>query len=278
MLRRTLVWFAAGGCLVLGAERTQGMPDPQIRASLLPAQQEVLGWGLAVKAWVADSPKSLDAQLARGVLLECLASPAHGTGYPKSMLSAEDDEACGYHAPQSAPPGHDLISRTWLELPMSTLGCEKGARTVYEKILKTDPSREEAELRLGYLRVREPRLTPAKDDEPGLVRLAAAGSDARTRYLASLFLGLAAEKRRDLDTAARRYEAARAVGPDWPSARFALASVQLQQARPDTARDLLAGDAHADPADPWNGYSCRIMTPGVADELRAWERKVASVR
>jgi hypothetical protein len=134
----------------------------------------------------------------------------------------------------------------------------------------------EAQLRLAYLKIRQPRLTPLKDDDPKLSELSSVAGDVRFGYLASMFLGLAAEKRTDLSAAAVRYERARAVGPQWPSARYALASVLFQQGHWELAQELLQGGSQVDLSDPWYGFACTIMTTDALAELRVWERKERS--
>jgi tetratricopeptide (TPR) repeat protein len=233
---------------------------------------ELIALGSATRRWVASSPRNSHAQLARGVLLECVA--ARGTASLVNLLSKEDSEVCGFNGALRSEELRPGQSRTLYLTPIATLGCEKAARQAYERALSRDPSLAEARLRLAHLVIRQPRLIPLKNDDPKLIELSSAAPDVRIGFLASMFLGLAAEKRNDLAAAAIRYERARVVGPEWASARYALGSVLLQQGRAEPARDLLRGAAEPHPSDPWYGYACRIMTSEVLSELREWRARV----
>lgn len=269
------VVLATASTLGMRASSSEILQTVGVEAPLSAAQRELVSWGSAVKEWTAASPRDPHAQLARSVLLECLASPVHGDAFPKSMLSDEDNEACGFHPPVATLPEGTYL-KTWQELPMSALGCEKAARTIHEKNLILDPTIEESQLRLAYLKIREPRTVPLKNDDPSLLRLATSSTDVRFKFLAELFLGLAAEKRKDIDKAAEFYTRAVAANEHWLSARYALASVRLLQGKGVLARDLLPAAVHPDPSDPWYGYSCRIMTQQVVDELRRRQRQPMS--
>jgi hypothetical protein len=86
-----------------------------------------------------------------------------------------------------------------------------------------------------------------------------------------MFLGLSAEKRRDLAGAVARYEQARVIGPDYASVRYALASVLLRQGLTQPARELLNLSNGPAGVDPWYSYSCEILTPEVSTRLRQWQ-------
>ena len=76
-----------------------------------PAQAELISWAYAVQEWLHQSPNSPRAQLARGVMLECLASPVHGNGFLNDMLRREDQEQCAARgfSPDRLKPGLTVV-------------------------------------------------------------------------------------------------------------------------------------------------------------------------
>jgi hypothetical protein len=186
----------------------------------------------------------------------------HGYGFLPDMLSRDDQEACGVRAVQPDRQGMVVVNYNYSG-GMSIGGCRTAARSAYEKVLQKDPASAEARLRRGGL------IAVGFDPE----RAGGLTEDRRVTYLAGLFRGLVAEKRKDLVAARARYEEARALGPEWQSARLALGSVWLQEGRVASARELLPLEVRPDDSDPWYGYACRIMTPDVLSELREWQKK-----
>ena len=149
-------------------------------------------------------------------------------------------------------------------------GCERGAKQAYERALDRDASLAEPALRLAYLAIHQSRTSPLKKDDERLVALSKGHLDTRVTFLATMFLGIGAEKRGDLPGSQSRYEAARALAPAWPSARYALSAVLVQQGRTESARDLLGSEGRQDAGDPWYGYSCTLMTSEALEKLQEW--------
>src|SRR5262249_11485090 len=77
----------------------------------------------------------------------------------------------------------------------------------YRRALALDPHLAAARRHLGWIRVQQGD-TRARDDLAGALEDA---KDDETRYLAHLFRGGAAERRRDFDQAATEYEAAHRI-------------------------------------------------------------------
>ena len=241
-------------------------------------QHRLANWAVGVREWLRKSPGDAGAHLARGVLLECLASPQHRDAFSWSLLSAEDSQAC---ASPPAARGEDLptgrLQVLYVTPELAMLGCQRAARQAYEKAVDRDKNLTEAALRLGSLTVRQPRSTPQKKDDVHLLHVLNSGGDSKLRFLASMFLGLAAERRSELAAAVTRYEQARVLGPEYPSVRYALASALHRQGQAPLARDLLNihGPAAVDP--PYN-YSCEILTPEGSTRLRQWQAARGDVR
>lgn len=268
-------WSVSAWCVVAAQSLDPTVSIKRFREQLGPEvtltaeQRDLITWGFAVQDWVLDAAHDAAAQLARGVLLECLASPAHATAgdlFP-AMLLKSDRGACSYTT--WSPPPHDGRDgfTVWTERVggVGVKGCQKAAQGAYADVLAHDPGNTEATLRLGYLRA----LASSSDRaDPLLSGLADTSGDPRYRYLALLFLGREAEDHGNLGVAAARYEQARSANDAWPSARLALASVLLQLGQLERARALASAGARPDPSDPWYGYACRIMTPAVATALR----------
>jgi hypothetical protein len=113
-------------------------------------QRRLTNWAVGVREWLRKSPRDGGAHLARGVLLECLASPLHRDAFSWSLLSAEDARACA--SPPAArgedlPPGRLQVLYVTPELAM--LACQRAARQAYQKALDRDKELTEAALRLG---------------------------------------------------------------------------------------------------------------------------------
>jgi tetratricopeptide (TPR) repeat protein len=130
--------------------------------------------------------------------------------------------------------------------------------------LALDPGLHEARLRLGRLLLVRGGLIEA---EPVLEAVERVSADERQRYLARLFLGRLAERRRRPDDAARFYARALEGWPDSQAARLALAHALETQHGPAAARPLVSATLSAsrrlDRADdPWWLYP--YGPPGLA--------------
>ena len=235
-------------------------------------QRELITWGYAVRAWITSEPRNAKAQMARGVLLECLASPQLADGFLPDMLPPGDREECQAGLPvQSYSAG--FLSSSWRLKPMNVAGCRRAAMSSYIRVLSREPTSPEAQLRTAAHVVKS-SWPPPKADDARLVKLVNSEADPQVRFLALLFLGLGAERRMDLSAARARYEAARSINPAWISAQHSIASTLLQQGRFDLAQEALPVESRPDQSDPWYSYPCRILTHDVLAELRVRQSKV----
>ncbi|MGE3402123.1 MAG: tetratricopeptide repeat protein [Vicinamibacterales bacterium] len=156
------------------------------------------------------------------------------------------------------------------------LGCPAGAgRTLvperlrqaareYELALQRDPALAEARLRRGRV------LSLLERDEEAIADLEPVVSSGtpRQQYLAHLFRGAIAVRRRDAATARQSYEAARALAPGRQTPLLALSHLDESLGDVAAARRLLAPLAAAAPAagDPWWSY----QNGGLDEETLAW--------
>ena len=222
MTPATCWWFVFAVLLGVTFSGPAG-PRLSTQPSDVTNSQEMVAWARAVRQWSNDSPRDAGTQLARGVLLECLALPTSRMGMAWSLLSKEDADACGTPA---TPRGEDLragrVQTLYWTPPLAMLGCRSAAKRAYQRAVERDERLVEARLRLAYLTIVQPRTSPSHDDDPGLLRLLKENLNRQYRFLATLFLGLGAERRNDFPLAASRYEEARAIAPEWKSARYVL--------------------------------------------------------
>jgi hypothetical protein len=120
------------------------------------------------------------------------------------------------------------------------------------------------ELQLRLARLESLDDPPTGDDV--LHDIAATSGDTRLRYLAALFLGAAAEARREFDVARDAYRDAMRIEQRWSSARFAAATLRVRTGElPDDTLVGSPGDSNM--PDPYYGYPCTILTSSVAREL-----------
>ena len=122
----------------------------------------------------------------------------------------------------------------------------------YRRALDLDPRLALARLHLGWLRVQQ-RDARAHEDLTGVLQDA---TDEPTRYLAHLFLGGLAERERDFDEAASRYEAAHRLGDRHQTPFVALSRVELARGHADRARELAREliSLEGVDEDPWWTY------------------------
>jgi tetratricopeptide (TPR) repeat protein len=130
---------------------------------------------------------------------------------------------------------------------------QERARDAYRRVLRADPSHDEARVRLG-------RVLSLRGGHDEAARLLAESlpqiTDRRLRYLALLFLGCAEEGRRRFDEARRAYRDASELFPDAQSPHLALASLALVAGDRRTSQRVLLflqKPVSAD-ADPWWEY------------------------
>jgi tetratricopeptide (TPR) repeat protein len=152
-----------------------------------------------------------------------------------------------------------------------------GAQQAYRDVLAADPSIEEARLRLG-------RLLAERDfrsqSEPLLERVASQAPEPRQRYLALLFLGRAAEGRREWPRAAELYSRALEARPDGTAARLGLALQLERQAGPAAAHaavlQALDRARRPDaPPDPWTSYLFGRVEAASAEAKALWDKVLA---
>jgi hypothetical protein len=241
--------------------------------SFNPPVADLNGWAATVAEWIKTSPRDARAHLARGVLLECLAFSPSRDAFSWNLLSESDRSTCG-GAP--VPMGEDVhpgrVQTVYWSTLLAARGCDRAAKAAFERASQLRPDLDEARLRASYATIRQPRTTPLKNDDKDLLHLLNNAREKKVRFLAALFLGLGAEKRRDLASASQRYQQAREQAPQWASARYALAAILLQQGRMSDLGDALSKAADlAD--DPWYAYTCGIMTLDIVDELRRRQQK-----
>ena len=122
--------------------------------------------------------------------------------------------------------------------------------------LDVDPARFEARLRLGHVLLAAGR---ADEAEPLLRDALAQATDARQRYLASLFLGRACDRQGRSTEAIDAYRGALDAWPDSQAARLALGQALEPRSGPSEARSLVAAslaDSTRDDRqpDPWWSY------------------------
>ena len=255
------------------------LADGLAGAPVVAGSQDLSARPSAVRAWLKSSPKDARAQLARGVLLECLASPVHREVPVWQLLPEEDAEACGTPA---MPPGDQIqpgrVQTQFWSTELVRRGCQRVARQAYERALKHDSSLTEARLRLSSLTIRQPRTSPLKNDDRDLVSLTQSTEKRDFVYLASMFLGLGAERRGDLTAAKARYGHARTVASEWPSAAYALAAVMIREGDIEGASALLSKELSKPLEDPWYRYPCEILTPEIRNDLAAWESRQRTTR
>jgi hypothetical protein len=236
--------------------------SPQTAAETSDQRAALQGWAQAANEWVSESPRGGDPRLARGVLLECLASP-RGQVVPAALLPREEREACGAAIASNPAPGRVI---TQYLTPKLNYGCSTGAEREYRAALSRNPDLAEARVRLAFLALRRGDQ-PGSQDERALAGVGQARADTQLAYLSSMSLGLLEERRHNPSGAAAHYERARAIGPGWPSASYAIAAMFLQQRAAEQARDLLVAKTSSDRSDPWYRYSCEVITASVATEL-----------
>jgi tetratricopeptide (TPR) repeat protein len=138
--------------------------------------------------------------------------------------------------------------------------------------LDADPARFEARLRLGHLLLAAGR---AEEAEPLLREALTQATDARQRYLASLFLGRACDRQGRSMEAIEAYRGALAAWPDSQAARLALGQAMEPRSGPGEARDLVAAslaDSTRDDRepDPWWSYPFGRRDEAKASLDRLW--------
>jgi len=235
--------------------------------------RDLTRWGLGVQAWLRDEPDSAGAQLARGVLLECLASPGRPADASLAMLSRQDRDACGVDLGRTeVRPGMVV----WYpDLPAGTR-CGVPARQAYEAALRRTPL-PEARLRLAHLTLQQSGKPLPSEQRQELRALAGQDLGRPLSYLTWLFLGRDSERRGDANGADEAFGAAIAVEPRWSSARTAAASARFERGDFDAARTLLGAGAELTD-DPWYSYPCRILTGEVRDALDRWMARAGGTR
>jgi tetratricopeptide (TPR) repeat protein len=215
-----------------------------------------------IHQWHRADKRSGDAQVARGVLFECIASPAGIANVSLVRLPEDERDACQLVLP-NPQPGQMFAQNL---SPFVNRGCRRAAQHAYEAALDRNPDLTEAKLRLGLMAVRSASRADA-DRERTLSEIAERAPEVSERYLATMSLGLAAEKRGDLSVAVQRYRQAVATAPNWASARSGLAAALTMSGQTEDARRVLdVGSAASD--DAWYRYPCEILTPRVSAELR----------
>jgi tetratricopeptide (TPR) repeat protein len=148
----------------------------------------------------------------------------------------------------------------------------EAAASEYRRALEIDPHLAVVRLHLGWVRVQQGDGRAGDD----LLAVLADAKDERTRYLAHLFLGGAAERRRDFEEAAKAYDAAHQLGREHQTPFIALSRVELARGREDRARALvreLAALQRVDD-DPWWSYHLG----SIDEEALQWLRDEAHRR
>jgi hypothetical protein len=234
------------GKAILGFERMQSNP-----AAAGMMDRSIAGWGFAVQWWLAVAPADPGAHLATGVLLECLAHRAGASLFTPIIL-----------------PEANRVRCSWA----SSAECHREARRVYTRIT----ARQTEKAVMAEIALRLARLESLDDPRRGyeaLQEIATTSGDARLSYLARLFVGAAAEARREFDAAQDAYRGAMQFEPRWSSARFAAATLQVRAGEvPDEA--LIRSPADSSARDPYYGYSCTILTASVAAELESKQQRL----
>jgi tetratricopeptide (TPR) repeat protein len=206
------------------------------------------GQGLFVAAFAisrdgqAALPHSAEVAVARGAVYEMRATLAVST----SGFNALSDRGYG-------------IRRNF-----------ESAASEYQRALTEDPAFAFAYLHRGWVHLQVGDSRATADLESAL----RAAKDDNVRYLAHLFLGAAAERRDDLDSARRHFEAAHQLGPFQTSA-VALSRVETAMGHADRARAIAAAFAQLQDRaeDPWWNYQLGGFEPGAITGLRAEARR-----
>jgi len=155
-------------------------------------------------------------------------------------------------------------------VPPQALWELKDAARYFELALTKDPDHVEAALHLGRVRVVENR--PA--DAERWLRVASRTRTRRVRYLAELFLGVAAERQARYDDAERLYRAAIDTFRWGQSAPLALSHLMMRTGREREAEDVIAAhfqSTRGRTLEPMRTYLAMPDTePGATlDQLRA---------
>jgi tetratricopeptide (TPR) repeat protein len=197
-----------------------------------------VGYTLAAKA-LQQFPNDPDLQTAVGSMIETVASLRT---YDLPPGSPEDAmRKSGGYASEGGSSGGVL--------PEFTLAQ---AATHYERALASDPSLDEARLRLAHVRL---LMGLAEEALPDLERVATRAGQRRQRYLARLFAGYGRQQRGDAAAAAASYRACIADGPPAQTALLALGRSLDELGDKAGAQEAFARAAALDaPFDPWWSY------------------------
>lgn len=146
----------------------------------------------------------------------------------------------------------------------------ESAAKCFRRALEIDATLATAHLHRGWVHhlLEDPKA--ALDFEAALEH----ARDDGSRYLAHLFLGAAAERRKDLEAARRHYAAAMAVAP-YQSAYVGLSRIEEESGHHDRARALAAEYAGLpeDLEDPWWDYRLGGSITGALGWLRDEARR-----
>jgi tetratricopeptide (TPR) repeat protein len=135
----------------------------------------------------------------------------------------------------------------------------------YERALAIDATLVDARLRWGRIR----GLRGRREGDEALSAVAASAPNPATRYLAQLFLGANAQRRDDLDSALRYYEAARSIAPGAQTACVAVSLVERLRAQADRANTIArACFETGSNDDPWWIYRRSAYDEGMVTALR----------
>lgn len=191
------------------------------------AEKAFQEWELTVLAWQREPNSGAGAELASGVLYDCLTRLRNV--WPPALSDHKD-------------------ILVW-SIPEKRV---KQATEALKSALRLEPTLTEAQFRLD--RLLAPKVRSAAID---LQRLAA-DSTSPFNYLAAMTLAEIASSHKDSQTAERWYDRSIALFPGSTAARISLSALRPSAERP------FATELHE---DPYYEYPCRVLTPSVAAAL-----------
>ncbi len=218
------------------------------------------GYKLAAKA-LQQFPEDPDLQTAVGSMIETVAS-LRTYDLPPGSPGDVMRRSGGYASEGGSPGG---------ALPEFTLGQ---AAAHYERALASDPSLDEARLRLAHVHL---SMGLAEQALPDLERVATRAGQRRQRYLARLFAGYGRQQQGDAAGAVASYRACIAHGPPAQTALLALGRSQDELGDKAGAQEAFARAAAVDaPFDPWWSYGAG--QPERFDDLVGQLRELVKAR
>lgn len=179
-----------------------------------------------VRSGLATFPRAAELYVARGSIAEMRAS-----------LEDDDLARALYGGAGKITRG---IARLW-----------ESAAADYRRALDLDDTMAPAHLHLGWVHHLIGDKRASRDLDMALI----GATDDSVRYLAHLFLGAVAERRNNLETARREFDAAKAVGP-YQSSYVALGRIEVLLGHGERARALAWEYAELTQKfdDPWWDY------------------------